>query len=326
MKKRKSDHIKICLNEDVEAGSTGFDEVRLEHKALPEVDFDKISMDIEFLGKRMEFPVIIEGITGGTKQAGKINRDLAKISQEFGIGFGVGSQRIAIEDEAMGSTYMVRDVAPDILLIANLGAIQLNYGYGLSECRDAVRMIDADALALHLNPLQEAIQPEGERNFSGLIKKVNDISSKLDKPVIAKEIGSGISRDIAAQLRVDAIDVGCSGGTSWSLVEGYRANKEKIGKIFAGWGIPTADCIRELSDINMPLIGSGGIRNGLDAAKAIALGATCVGMALPILKAYSANGTKGVRKFLNEFLTELKTAMFLTGSNAVGDLRGRVRR
>jgi len=324
MEERKSDHIRICLEKDVEAGSTGFERVRLTHKALPELNLDEINTEIEFLGKTLKSPVIIEGITGGTKEAKKINKDLAKISQEFGIGFGVGSQRIAIDDEAMESTFKVRDVAPDILLIANLGAVQLNHGYGLDECKRAIEMIDADALALHLNPLQEAIQPEGERNFSGLIEKVNEISSKLDKPVIAKEVGSGISGDIASQLKVDAIDVGGSGGTSWSLVEGYRANEEEIGRTFAGWGIPTADCIREVSG-NVPVIGSGGIRSGLDGAKAIALGADCVGIALPILKAYSADGNKGASEFLNRFLTELRIAMFLTGSKAVKELRGKVR-
>lgn len=325
MKERKLDHIKICLEEEVEAGSTGFDKIRLTHKALPELNLDEINTEIEFLGKTLKYPVIIEGITGGTKEAEKINKDLAKISQEFGIGFGVGSQRIAIDDEAMESTYKVRDVAPDILLIANIGAVQLNHGYGLKECQQAIDMIDADALALHLNPLQEAIQPEGEKNFSGLIKKVNEISSKLDKPVIAKEVGSGISHDIAAELKVDAIDVGGSGGTSWSLVEGHRANKGEIGRTFADWGIPTAECIREVSDLNVPLIGSGGIRSGLDAAKAITVGANCVGIALPILKAYSADGNEGVSEFLNRFITELRIAMFLTGSKAVKELRGKVR-
>ena len=324
MKDRKLDHIRICLEKDVEAGSAGFEMVRLAHRALPELNLDEVNTEIEFLGKTLEYPLIIEGITGGTKEAEKINRDLAEISQELGIGFGVGSQRIAIEDKALESTFEVRDIAPDILLIANLGAIQLNNDYGLDECKKAIEMIDADALALHLNPLQEAIQPEGERNFSGLIEKVNEISSKLDKPVIAKEVGSGISHEIAAQLKVDAIDVGGSGGTSWSLVEGYRANQEEIGRTFAGWGIPTADCIREVSG-NVPVIGSGGVRSGLDAAKAIALGADCVGIALPVLKAYSADGTKGARDFLDRFITELRIAMFLTGSGAVGELKGRVR-
>jgi len=324
MKKRKLDHIRICLTKEVEAGSTGFEEVRLIHKALPEVDFDGISTNIEFLGKRLEFPVIIEGITGGTKDARKINRDLAKISQEFGIGFGVGSQRMAIEDSSLESTYKVRDVAPDILLIANLGAVQLNYGYGLKECQNAIDMIDADTLALHLNPLQEAIQPEGEKNFSGLIKKVNRISAGLDKPVIAKEVGSGISSDIASELKVDAIDIGGLGGTSWSLIEGYRDSKE-IGQTFSCWGIPTAGCITEVSGLNIPVIGSGGIRNGLDAAKAIALGADCVGIALPVLKVWSARGKRGVREFLNRFFTELRIAMFLTGSETVNELRGKVR-
>jgi isopentenyl-diphosphate delta-isomerase len=325
--KRKIDHIRISVEENVEAGSSGFENIRLIHEALPEIDFDKIDTEIEFLGKKLRYPLILEAMTGGVPSAKKINGDLASIAEKFGIGFGVGSQRMAIDNPELAETYQVRDIAPGILLIANLGAVQLNYGYGLEECEKAIDMIDADALALHLNPLHELIQPEGNRDFSNLVEKINSISGKLKKPLIAKCVGSGISYETARNLRVSAIDVGGSGGTSWSLIESHRgdASTESLGKTFAGWGIPTAESIKEVSKLKIPLIGSGGIRTGIDAAKAIALGADCVGMALPVLREWSSNGKKGVEDFLDQFFTELKIAMFLTGSKNVRGLKGKFR-
>jgi isopentenyl-diphosphate delta-isomerase len=189
-------------------------------------------------------------------------------------------------------------------------------------------MIEADALALHANPLQEAIQPEGDRNFSGLVEKINSVAKKLGKPVIVKEVGSGISYETAKRLKVSAIDVGGSGGTSWSLIEGLRGDEKtrRLGKTYANWGIPTAQSIREVSKLKIPVIGSGGVRTGVDAAKAIALGATCVGVALPVLQAWAAGGRIGVENFLDAFTTELKVAMFLTGSENVKSLRGKLRK
>lgn len=325
--KRKKDHLRICLEEDVEAGSTGLEDVRLIHEALPEVNFDDISMETRFLGKILRYPIILEAITGGVSKAKEINCDLAAIAEEFGIGFGVGSQRMAVDNPKLADTYCVRDFAPNIFLIANLGAVQLNYGFGLEECRKAVDMIDADALALHINPVQEVIQPEGDRNFSDLIEKINSVSEKLGKPVIAKCVGSGISHETAKRLRVSAIDVGGSGGTSWGLIEGFRGDEKtrKMGETFADWGIPTAESIREVSGLGVPLIGSGGIRTGVDAAKAIALGADCAGIALPILRTWSSGGKKEVKEFLDQFITELKIAMFLTGSKNVRELKGKVK-
>ena len=327
IKDRKQDHLKICTEEDVEAGSSGLADVRLVHRALPELNFDEIYMGIRFLGKKLSYPLIIEAMTGGVAEAGKINKEVASVAQEYGIGFEVGSQRAAIDDPGLADTFRVRDVAPDIFLIGNLGAVQLNYGYSLRECRKAVDMIDADALALHLNPLQEVIQGEGNKNFSGLARRINGIASKLDKPVIVKETGCGISYETAAKLKVSAIDVAGVGGTSWSLVESYRSTgvKRDIGRTFAGWGIPTADAIRETAKLNVPVIASGGIRTGLDAAKAMALGAECAGVALPVLEAWDKNGKKGVKDFLERFVYELKVAMFLTGSRSVKELRGKVR-
>jgi len=323
---RKSDHLRICTERNVESGNTGFDEFRLVHNALPEIDFDSIDLGIKFLGKRLDFPIIIEGMTGGVKEALRINRDLAEIAREFNIGLGLGSQRMAIEDKEFEETYRVRDIAPDILLIANLGAVQLNYGYGIEECRRAIEMIDADALALHLNPLQEAIQPEGNKNFSGLIKKINWISGKLKYPVIVKETGCGISYETAKRLRVSAIDIAGMGGTSWGLVESYRGDERirALGETFSDWGIPTAESIMELSGLRIPIIGSGGIRTGLDGAKAIALGAECLGIALPLLRAWKSDGKEGIRKFMEGFIAELRIATFLTGSVDVKGLRGKI--
>ncbi|RLI95461.1 MAG: type 2 isopentenyl-diphosphate Delta-isomerase, partial [Candidatus Altiarchaeales archaeon] len=257
----------------------------------------------------------------------KLNRDLARVAQDYGIGLGVGSQRIAIENTNLVDSFQVRDIAPDIFLIANLGAVQLNYGYSIRECKTAIEMIDADALALHVNPLQEIIQPEGNKNFSNLIEKINSVAKKLEKPLILKCVGSGISYSTAKELKVSAIDVGGVGGTSWSLIEGYRGKGiiRDIGREFAGWGIPTVESIIEVKKTNLPIIASGGIRSGIDAAKAIALGAECVGIALPILKAWSSNSIKGVKNFLDKFIYELKICMFLTGSKSIKELNGKIR-
>jgi len=325
---RKLEHLRICIEKDVETNKAGFENVKLIHKILPEIDYDKIDTKITFLGKKLDYPVIIEGMTGGVPAAKKINRDLAEIADEFNIGMGVGSQRAAIENTTLAKTYYVRDAAPDILLISNLGAVQLNYECGIKECKKAYEMIEADALALHLNPLQECVQEEGNRNFSRLIEKINSVSTDLKKdkiPVIAKGISTGISPEIAKKLNVSAIDTGGMGGTSWALVESYRKfGNPRIGKLFSDWGISTSECVANLSGIKTPIIASGGIRTGIDAAKSIALGAKCTGMALPFLKAGASGGKKGIRKFLNDFIREFKIAMFLTGSGKVSELKGKV--
>lgn len=325
---RKADHIRICLEKNVESGNSKFDCFRMKHFAAPELDFDELSLTTKFLGKNLSYPIIIEAMTGGIQEAEKINRDLSGIAQEFGIGFGVGSQRVFFDDKKYSAKYTLRDIATDILLIANLGAVQLNYGFGIEQCKEAVKMIDADALALHLNPLQEVIQPEGNTNFSNLIEKINEISRDLGKPVIVKETGCGISYEVAKKLKVAAIDVAGFGGTSWGLIEGYRADKKnkEISEVFSSWGIPTALAIQDVSKLDVQIIGSGGIRNGLDAAKAIALGANCAGIALPILRAWSHGGKAEVKEFLEKFILEMKIAMFLTGSKKVPDLKGKIER
>ncbi len=353
---RKQDHLDICTREKVEAGSTGFSDVRLEYRALPEIDFEKIDTRVSFLGRKLKYPIIINAMTGGTGNSTRINRDIAEVAQEYGLGLGVGSQRAAVditleavkefqvvasganaefgraavENRGREVTFKVRESAPDLaLLIANLGAVQLNYGYGIEECRKAVDMIGADALALHINPLQEVLQPEGNRNFSGLAGKINAVALKIRKlkiPVIAKCVGEGITYETARKLKVDAIDVSGVGGTCWSLVEGYRSQGayRRAAMDFAGFGVPTADAIRDVARLKKPLIGSGGIRTGIDAAKAIALGADVVGISLPVLKAWAAGSRDGVRGFLDSFTFELRVAMFLSGAADVRSLRGRL--
>lgn len=324
---RKQDHLDVCIREKVEAGDSGFGAVRLVYEALPELDFDELETKTTFLGRKLNYPVVINAMTGGTKNSAGINRDIAEVAQEYGIGMGVGSQRAAIENPEVEDTFRVKDSAPEIpLLIANLGAVQLNYGYGLRECKKAVDMIGADALALHINPLQEVVQNEGDKNFKGLTEKINGIAGRLKTPVIAKCVGEGMTYATAKRLKTDAIDISGVGGTSWSLVESYRNQgvRQKLGREFAGWGITTVESIRQVARLKKPLIGSGGIRTGVDAAKAIALGADVVGIALPVLKAWSVGSRDGVRDYLDRFTLELKTAMFLAGAGSVKGLRGKV--
>lgn len=324
---RKQDHLEICIREKVETGDAGFSRVSLVHEALPELNFDQINTETKFLGKKLKYPIIINAITGGTKSSTKINRDIAEVAQEYGIGMGVGSQRAAIENPQLEETFKVKDSAPNLpLLIANLGAVQLNYGYGIKECRKAVDMINADALALHINPLQEVMQPEGNKNFSNLIAKINKIALEMKTPIIAKCVGEGITQNTAKKLKVSAIDVSGVGGTSWSLVESYRSQGiyQKVGVGLAGWGIPTVEAIKQVAKIKKPLIASGGIRTGTEAAKAIALGADVIGIALPILKAWSTGSRDGIREYLDRFTLELKIVMFLTGSKDIKNLSGKV--
>jgi isopentenyl-diphosphate Delta-isomerase len=319
---RKADHIRICLEEDVQfRTSNGLEKYRFSHCCLPELDYDQLDVSTSFLGKKLGAPLLISSMTGGTDRARTINRRLATVAQTYGLAMGVGSQRVAIEQGQTADTFRVRDIAPDILLFANLGAVQLNYGYGVEQCQRAVEILEADALILHINPLQECIQPKGDRNFSGLLQKIEQVCTTLKIPVIAKEVGNGISAAMAQQLidvGIQAIDVAGAGGTSWSLVEGARADQDlqrQLGRTFADWGIPTADCLVQIrrNQPQIPLIASGGLRNGLDMAKAIALGADLAGLALPFLTAADLSSAN-VTNLVELLLAELKTAMFCSGS------------
>ena len=328
---RKSEHLNINLNHNVQSReiTTGFENYYFIHQALPELDACLIDLSANLFNKRLKAPVIISAMTGGTAEAQRINENLARAAQAVGVGMGVGSQRAALDDPQLVQSYKVRHMAPDILLFANLGAVQLNYGYGTEHCRRAVDMIEADALVLHLNPLQEALQPGGNTDFSGLLSKIERVCGELSVPVLVKEVGWGISESVArrlAQAGVAGIDVAGAGGTVWSEVERLRAgNKvsQNLTDAFASWGIPTAESIKMVrrGAPGLPLIASGGIRHGLDIAKAIALGADAVGLAAPLLKVANLS-SEAVIEALEELVEGLRLAMFCSGASDVNVLKG----
>lgn len=320
---RKADHIRINLEEDVRSKgvSTGFERYRLVHCALPELDLDAVDTRTAFLGRDLGAPILISSMTGGLEQAHEINRRLASAAQRYGCAMGVGSERAAVERPELARYFQVRDAAPDVLLLANLGAVQLNYGYGVDECRRAVDMIGADALVLHLNPLQEAVQPEGNTRFAGLLGKLEQVCARLGVPVIVKEVGWGLSASVATRLRdagVSAVDIAGAGGTSWSEVERYRTAdrvRQRVAAAFAGWGIPTAESLRMVREAvpELPVIASGGLRTGLDAALSVAMGASLAGFAGPLLRA-AAESEEAVYETVGALVQELRIAAFCTGS------------
>ena len=333
---RKQDHIEICCDKkfDIEMSkTTGFEDIQFVPNALPDINFDDIDLSTTFLKHHFNYPIFISSITGGTKFAKKINERLAKLAEKFRIGMGVGSQRAAIEDKTKIDTFrIVRDLAPNAFIGANLGAVQLNYDFTIKHAQEAIDMINADALILHLNPLQEVIQPEGNTNFTNLTDKIKEIGKKLKKPLIVKEVGCGISRDIALSLvdgDIPAIEVAGAGGANWARIEAIRAKqqgitkKQKVGEVFENWGLPTAISTIEVLKFQdrLEIISSGGIRNGLQAAKALAIGAKLVGIALP-LACLAATGTeKQLINWLEQFIYELKTAMFLVGAEQIEHLQ-----
>jgi isopentenyl-diphosphate delta-isomerase len=308
----------------MQLGRNFFDDYRFDHAALPEIDLDAIDTGVNFLGRRLAAPLLISSMTGGTATAGQINRNLAAGAEEAGVAVGVGSQRKALEDPTQADSFRVREVAPKAVLLANLGAVQLNYGLGLQACRDAVEMIEADALILHLNPLQEAIQPEGQCNFAGLLPKIGRVVSELAVPVVVKEIGCGISEATARALAAEGVrivDTAGVGGTSWARIEAQRAGDLEIGELFAGWGIPTPESIRQIRRVEgLTVIGSGGVRNGLDVAKAVAMGADLVGMAYPFLAPAIESPGKVAEK-VRRTVRELKICMFCLGVKTIAELQ-----
>jgi isopentenyl-diphosphate delta-isomerase len=287
-----------------------------------------VDLSLTLLGRRLQAPLLISSMTGGTAEATAINYILAQAAQQARIAMGLGSQRAAIEHPELAATFQVRKVAPDILLFANLGAVQLNYGYGLEHCQRAVDMIEADALILHLNPLQEAVQPEGETRFAGLLKKFEVICRVLPVPVIAKEVGWGVAEADARRLAeagVAAIDVAGAGGVSWSQVEKHRARDENqvhLATAFADWGIPTAEAILNVRRVAPQLLvfASGGLRSGVDIAKCLALGANLGGMATPFLKAASHSLEKTIETSAG-ICRELQVCMFAAGAGSLEELR-----
>ena len=317
---RKLEHLLICENYDVEFKdkTTGFEDVELIHNVLPEIDKNEIDLSTSVFGKRLDSPLFITAITGGHPAAKEVNRQLAIAAENHRIALGVGSQRAACEHPELADTYsIVRENAPDCLLVGNIGAPQLNLA------QKAVEILDADILAIHLNPLQESIQPEGDLDARGYTDLIGKITETVDIPVLAKETGCGISAESARTLveaGVDFIDIEGAGGTSWAAVETYRAEDRYLGEIFWDWGIPTAISTVEVTNaVDVPVISSGGIRTGLEAAKAIALGADAVGMALPFLK--NCTSQEALNTFIDRFNDSLRIAMFLVGANNIEELK-----
>jgi len=329
LSERKADHIRINLDEDVRSGlTTGLERYRFNHRALPDLDLAAVDMSQTLFNRVVQAPILISSMTGGTPEARQINRTLATAAQEARIPMGVGSQRAALEQPALADTFNVREVAPDILLFANLGAVQLNYGYGPADCQRAVGMIQADALILHLNALQEAVQPEGDTRFAGLLAKIERVCRALPVPVIVKEVGWGFSQTDARRLQaagVAAIDVAGAGGTSWSQVEMHRAQtagQARLAAAFVDWGIPTAEAILNVraGAPGVVVFASGGLRTGVDIAKSIALGASLGGMAGPFIKA-AVQSLEATIQTIAEVRQEIQVCMFATGCGTLDQLR-----
>ncbi|MDP8225667.1 MAG: type 2 isopentenyl-diphosphate Delta-isomerase [Candidatus Lernaella stagnicola] len=319
----------ICINEDVcPWQSTGFDRYFFVHEALPEIDRDEVDVTTEFLGKKLRAPIMIAPMTGGFETAAKINRHLAQAAQELGVAMSVGSQKIAIEKPEQAATFQVRDVAPDILLFANVGAVQLNYGYGVEKMQQVVDMIGADALCLHLNPLQEALKEEGNVNFTDLAEKIAVIAQELSVPVFVREVCNGISprtAELLIRAGVAGIDVGGAGGTSWMIVEGLIAkdeNRQRIAESFQNFGIPTAQSLVNVRSLSktLPLIATGGVRSGKDVAKSLALGANLTGIAAPLLKPALVSPEKVIRELMR-VIEELEILLFCLGKRNLAEFR-----
>lgn len=322
-RKRKFEHVNIALKKNVQyTKSAGFEQIMLVHNALPEIDFDAVDSSTMFLGKKLDAPLLIEAMTGGYPEGGRINKKLAEAAEKSRIAFGLGSQRAMVEAPSLTKTYCVRDVAPSIPIIANIGAYQLKK-YSFDKIENIISLTEADALAVHLNPLQEIIQPEGNRDFSAILNAIKTTCEKLSVPIIAKETGAGIGSDAAKKLKdagVSYIDVAGVGGTSWSAIEYERKKgrwkKNTVGD-FADWGIPTVASILANRKI-LPLIASGGVRSGMDAAKAVALGSELAGAALPFLRACAE---RKLENEINIWKEQLKISMFLTGAKDISSLK-----
>lgn len=327
---RKADHVRINLEQDVagKGPGSGFDEYHFLNRSLPAIDLDEVDTSTELFGRKLSAPFLISCMTGGTQEARQINRALAAAAQEHRFAMGLGSARALLEDPGLLDTFAVRAQAPDVLLLANLGAVQLNKGYGVDDCRRLIEMLQADALVLHLNAIQEAVQPAGDTCFRGLLEKIEVVCRRLNAPVIVKEVGWGIAEDTVRDLfdaGVAAVDLAGAGGTSWSEVEKYRIEepwRARVAGSFAEWGIPTAECLRaaRAAEPGGVLIASGGIRTGIDAVKAIALGADAVGIAGPFLRAAAA-GPQAADDLARELREVLRIAMFALGERTIAGLR-----
>ncbi|CAM4360247.1 type 2 isopentenyl-diphosphate Delta-isomerase [Paenibacillus tarimensis] len=333
--RRKSEHIRICLEEQVESGLTaGFESYRFRHAAVPELNFSDIGTGAYFLGKKVAAPLLISSMTGGTDEAGAINLLLAEAAEERGWAIGLGSMRAAIEDGELAPTFKIRQAAPTIPVLANVGAVQLNYGFGVEQCREIVELAEADGLVLHLNSMQEIFQPEGDTNFRNLLARIETLCAKLEVPVGVKEVGWGIDGANAVRLAEAGaafIDVAGAGGTSWSQVEKHRSTdkvRREAAEAFTDWGIPTAECIHEVRSClkDVTLIASGGLRSGVDAAKALALGADLAGFGRSLLAGAAVGGREerlaAIYHQLERIEFELKAAMFGIGAASLEELHG----
>ena len=324
---RKQEHLDICRDQNVASLSlAGWDEIRLPHRALPEIDFSEVSTDIKFLGNKLTSPFLISSMTGGSAEGERVNSLLAEFASDRGIAMGVGSQRVALENRD-SKLFALRKVAPQATLFANIGVVQFNYGVGVEDCQWIVDQLQAQALILHVNPLQEAIQSEGDRNFSALFKKISTLRKKIKTPIILKETGCGldaITCKRAVECGVDALDIAGLGGTHWGFIEGLRNSERfELGSLFRDWGIPTPQALiqaRKAVGWNFPIIASGGVRQGLDAARALWLGADLVGMALPFLKV-AGQGRVGLDAFLDQQIEALKISLFCTGQKTCKELK-----
>lgn len=328
--KRKTEHIRLCLTDNVEGvnKSTGLEGISFLHNALPEINFDDIQLDASFLNKKIQAPFLVSSMTGGSELAEKINQNLAVAAEEKGWAIGLGSTRALLESDAHKDSFLIRKQAPTTPLIANLGAVQLNYGYGAEECQRIIDMTGADGIVLHLNSLQEAVQDGGDLNFDKLLPKIEKVCKALDVPVGAKEVGFGIDGTVAEQLYnagISFIDVAGAGGTSWSQVEKLRSQdslRKAAAEAFNNWGIPTKDCIvsvrSKLADV--PLVASGGMKTGVDAAKAITIGADVIGFARQLLQA-ATESDEAVLQTMNQIELELKMAMFGIGAKTLDELK-----
>lgn len=338
---RKGEHLRLTATGDVGTRTgAGWDDVHLVHEAVPAVDFDAVDLRVRFLGRTLAAPLFIAGMTGGHPQAAAVNACLARAAERYGLAMGIGSQRAALARPDLADTYRVaRREAPTAFLAGNVGAPQLVTqgacpALGVDDVRALVAAIGADALAVHFNYLQETVQPEGERRATGVLDALRRVVAGAGVPVIGKETGAGLSRRSAARLveaGVAALDVGGVGGTTFAAVEGLRAAEQgdergrRLGEVFRDWGLPTAVAVTEAVPAGLPVIATGGIRTGLDAAKALALGATMAGVARPLLQAVLAGGDAAVSRWIEQFLTELRTAVFLSGARSVADLPSRPR-
>lgn len=318
---RKSDHLKICLEKNVGFNKTnGFEKIELIHTALPETDLPTIDTSCTFLGKSFSLPLFIEAMTGGAAESAMINGNLAGAAQAFGIGMGLGSQRAMLVDAKLSDTYQVRHMAPTIFLAGNLGATQLKE-FDIEQLKRALEFVKADALAIHLNATQELCQPEGDTHWGNVLSAIEHVCSKIDMPVIVKETGCGLSAAVAKNLEnagAACLDIGGAGGTSWAKVEYFRGSKHA--KLFFEWGIPTADSLAEcMAAVNIPIIASGGIRNGVEIVKALSMGAVVAGMALPLLRP-ATTSTQAVLDQLEQLKKEVMDTMFLIGASRIKDL------